>query len=375
MSYNFDNRHVVFILTNGFYPDIRTYKAAIYLLNRGMNVTVFCWDRKCTLPKLQKINGINVIRRHIRSEYGSGLKQIFAYIRFLVASKKYFKKNLYGFYHCVDLDSMIISLFIKKESGSNVVFDMREFYNSGTLKKISFIVNPVVKYLQKIARYVIYVNHLQTSDIKTDKIQKYVYLPNFPEIFKFNSNNNKPDIKLRIVYIGMVRRFKILQALVDECFQLKDDVDVIIHGTGVDEERIRKYTQDINYGNVTGYFDHEQIGLLYNNCDISFCVHMNDDENDRQAFPTKFYESINALCPVMVQEGTLMADFVLAHDIGICVDWAKKGSIYNAVLNIISDINILKKYQNNMAKIRDDYTWENVVKNLDIIYGSNYIMN
>ena len=33
------------LLTNGFDPDVRVYKEALYLVGRGFSVTVLCWDR------------------------------------------------------------------------------------------------------------------------------------------------------------------------------------------------------------------------------------------------------------------------------------------------------------------------------------------
>ena len=37
------------ILTNGFGPDVRVYKEAKYLVGRGFDVEILCWDRKMSI--------------------------------------------------------------------------------------------------------------------------------------------------------------------------------------------------------------------------------------------------------------------------------------------------------------------------------------
>ena len=39
-------KKVKMILTNGFGPDVRVYKEAKYLVSKGFDVEILCWDRE-----------------------------------------------------------------------------------------------------------------------------------------------------------------------------------------------------------------------------------------------------------------------------------------------------------------------------------------
>ena len=362
------NQRVIMLLTNGFAPDLRVYKEAVYLVKKGFAVTVFCWDRTASLPVIDEIDSIEIKRCPIPSIYGTGFHQLSAFFKFLLACRQYMRSVSCDYLHCTNLDAMLISLFCKKSPACQLVFDMREFFDNDTLAKYPFFVKRIAGYLCARAKYVLYVNPLQIAHVNLHKREKYIYLPNYSEREKFNPIVHIQNEKIRVAYIGVVRHFQILKTLLDECSTLRDEVDVLIHGNGIDAERLRAYSEEIRYGLVTGMFDHQNVGALYANCDVAFCVYREDDANEQRAYPTKLFEAISARCPIIMQKGTLAAQFVHEHGIGFCVDWKEQGSIRAAIQKSVDNPELLTSMRAQMDIIRAQYVWEDVVPNMDLIF-------
>jgi len=364
---------VLMLLTNGFEPDVRIYKQAIHFVRRGCSVTIFCWDRSGDLPMRETIDGINVYRCQIASEYGTGFRQLPAFFRFMVTCINYVNTNSWDILHCSDMDTMLIAFFRRQAQRGIWIFDMHEFYDSGTLSMLRFVVNPLVKFLCNKAAYVIYLNELQLAYATKRTLARFIYLPNYPELSKFASIKQQLDNKLRISYIGAVRQYSVLEILLRECYSFKDDVDVNIHGNGVDAHAVRELTIKMEFGTSTGKFTHDDIGRLYANTDLLFCVYDYNDRNARRAYATKLYEAIVACCPVIVQSGTVMADFVREHNIGFCVNTNIPGEITQIVSDCLQDSGILPKLRGNIDRINHNFAWENVVSNLDVVFQKHLI--
>ena len=134
---------VIMILTNGFAPDLRVYKEAQYITNKGYEVEILCWDRESIFKDkpTEQYGNIKIKRFFVDSKYGSGLKQIFKLLKFKKECKKHLKEENINcdYIHCHDLDGMLVGYLLHKKN-SKLIFDMHEFYNSGSYAKIFFVV-------------------------------------------------------------------------------------------------------------------------------------------------------------------------------------------------------------------------------------------
>jgi len=356
------------LLTNGFEPDMRVYKQALHMTGKGLSVTVFCWDRQSRLPEEESIDGIQVRRCKIPAVYGTGFRQLPAFFHFLWVCMRYVSITKWDYLHCSDLDAMLIAFFCKKARIRKWIFDMHEFYDSGTLSKFKWLVNPLVTFLCSKATYVIFLNHLQLVYAKKCDRLKFIYLPNYPQWTKFANIRQTNHPKIRIAYIGVVRQFEALKVLLNECHPLSRHVEINIHGLGIATQALAELTAKIGFGTVTGQFDYENVGSLYANADVIFCMYDYDDHNASRAYATKLYEAIVARCPVIVQKGTVMADFVSKHNIGFCVDLRTPGSIAEEIYKCATDKSIIPRLVKNAEKIRHRFVWEKIVTNLDVIF-------
>lgn len=362
-------KKVKMILTNPFRPDLRVFKEAQYLVENGFDVEILCWDRKGVFKnsEYEKIDGIKVKRFYPFSTPGSGLKQIGPYMKFLNECRKYLKNKEYDYIHCHDLDGVIIGAIIKK-SKTSLIFDMHEFYEVKVKrKKFKLFVKFTVDILQNISNHIIYVNKAQIERISNRNKNKLIYLPNYPEFNHYLNSEKVLSNKLRISYIGTVRQYEQLKNLMEACKEM-EDVIISIHGEGVHKEKLKSIEKNYANTKVYGSYHFKDSPKLYSECDILYAVYPMNNYQNQIAEPIKFFEAIVTKTPIITNEGKDIGEFIIKNNIGFTVNANDVESVRNLIKKILSSRKVLVEQQENLKKIQFDYSWEEVVSNLNGIY-------
>lgn len=363
-------KKVIMIVTNRYDPDIRVHKEAQYLKSRGFDVEILCWDRENQYSDkaIDEIDGIKIKRFFPYAKCGTGIKQIKAYIRFIIELNTYLKDTNYDYLHCHDLDGIIAGYFGKLKK-SKLIFDMHEFYEmQGEKLKYKWIIKVMVNYLQNKSDAIIYVNEMQVKELKNKLKLKSIYLPNYPNIIDYLGIKKNENLTLNISYIGVVRQFNELKNLMEACNGL-EDVFISIHGDGGAYNKLNSIKE--NYSNIemTGRYNPKESSKIYSDTDISYIVYSKHNPQHMIGYPVKFFEAIITKTPIIVAKGSVLEDFVREHDIGFVVD----GESVEEIKYLVSNINVnrqgLKEKIKNIEKIQFNYSWEEVVKNLDKIYN------
>ncbi len=364
---------VIMILTNGFAPDLRVYKEAQYITSKGYEVEILCWDREAMFKEkpIEKYGNIKITRFFIESKYGSGLKQIFKLLKFKKECKKYLNKEKvnYDYIHCHDLDGMFVGYLIHKKN-DKLVFDMHEFYNSGSYAKIFFIVKRMLNFLQNKSYKIIHVNDKQIENISEKNRKKLIYLPNYPEEAKFEKVEHIPDTQLRVMYAGYVRHLLPMNNLVKTGKKLKN-IKIDIHGSGEIVNELKTLAEGSENITLTGAYTHDEISNFYANADLVYIVYNKGNTNDETALPTKFFESIISGVPVIVSKDSLLEKTVKEYDIGFSVDGTSEKDVERLLFEIQNNREMLEQKRKNIEQIKNKFIWEDVVKNLDQIYKLN----
>ena len=353
-----DKKNIYMILTNGFDPDVRVYKEAKYLVEKGFNVTILCWDRKGDYVEKQNdsIDGVKLKRFHIPSIPGSGMKQLIPFFKYIKAVKKFLKIQKFEYLYCHDFDGMLTGYIATLFKNIKYVFDMHEIYS----KKYKFL----VKYFIKKSNRIIYVNDEQLYFLNLEKNDKYIYLPNYPEEVNYLPIEKEKQEKTRINYIGFLRDYDSLKTLMN-IGENNFNIEIGLYGIGTYHTKLY---EENHYENVKlyGKFDGvNEVSKIYRNTDILYCVYNPEIYNWKTAYPIKLYESIITKTPIIVSNDTKAGEFVKKNKIGEVVDFGNIDSLNKAIKNIEKQY---KKYTENLEKIRDAYKWEYVVKNLDEIF-------
>lgn len=356
---------IFMILTNGFDPDVRVFKEAKFLISLDYDVEILCWDRKCDYIEKPKTNidGVNITRFCIKSLPASGMKQLNPYLKYIKSIKKYLKDKEYKYLYCHDFDGMLAGRLATLGKRKTYIFDMHEIYSS----RYKFLVKRFVKK----AKNVVYVNNEQLKYLGISENNKFIYLPNYPEESTFLPIEKDKKDNFRINYIGFLRDYDSLKTLM-EIAKDNSNINVGIYGTG---EFYDKLKEENKYSNVSlyGKFDGLKDGAkIYNNTDILYCEYNPNIYNWKIAYPIKFYEGIVTKTPIIVSKNTKVAEFVEKYKIGEIAEYSNLESLNIAVKRIIDNYS---EYVKNIEKIRDDYKWEKIVRNLEKVFNSKGIDN
>ena len=375
----------IMLLNNCFDPDVRVYKEAKYLVDKGIDVESICLDKKNKyLDKPEDIqDGIKIKRFFVRTKKATEfiekhkigkLVKPFIYlhwlIKFMRKVKQYLKTQEFSILHCHDITmAFCATIFIKDKK---IVFDMHEFYENYKSKIGNKIMHKLVSYTQDKSTWIVYVNDFQIKLIKDKNKKKLIEIPNYPEENFFENSNKTKSEKLRIAYIGVVRDYISLKKLID-C-KHGERVEINIYGTGSEYERLRKFAKTINKEEVLKgrYNGIEESKNIYANTDILYAVYDKNNINWKVSMPIKAFEAIITLTPIIATKGTNLGEFVEKNKIGFTISNNSVEELEELIKKLENNKEIVNEKMKTMKKIQYTYTWKSCIKNIDIIYKEGY---
>lgn len=351
-------KKIAMVLTNAFNPDIRVYKEARYFVEQGHEVTVYAWDKRCECKKYEEIDGIKVQRIQIKSITGGRAKQIIPSIKFMNQLKKILNKATYDILYCHDLDGAIAGYFANRRKNI-FVFDMHEVYDGYFYYDIPLLGKELFRKLIDYSNYIIYVNEEQIVEFSQMIKDKCIYLPNFPIKNMFEPIEKIKSDKFRINYIGGARDYISLDTLLS----LNNEyIEVCVYGYGTAYDRLKenKYANNARLaGKYNGITDS---GIIYQNTDILYCVYDSKVRNWQMAYPVKLFEAIVTRTPIIACKGTNLEKFVNKYGIGMAVEYGNREELLECIFKMKEKYS---SYIKNIKEIENDYSWENIVLNLN----------
>lgn len=368
------SKQIVEILTNGFDPDVRVYKEAVYLVSKGYKVTILCWDRdkRDDYPAEEIVDGIKIVRFRILSELGSGKKQIFAYLKFVRKCKQYLKCHEYDYLHCNDIDGQIAGCLIKKRK-KPIVFDMHEYYEDqgDDASKI------IIKFWRKLTIYLIkksiaalYENDLYLEKPYTKIHNKLYELKNYPSSNLITAKEKTPSDFFRIGYIGSLRGQIPEFTTLFEAVKGMEDVIVDVYGKGVDYLKLCELGEKYKNVRVHGKFNGTtELMELYSNVDVGFMGYRTWSTSREYDELVKFFENVFTGTPIILTGAyTKMANRVNACGYGITCDTLDVEQVRKCILRLKNDKEFWKQCHQNELQDAHLYDWDKAVKVLDNIY-------
>lgn len=361
------------LLTNSFFPDPRVYKEARYLISRGFEVTILCWYREddVTLPTVENVDGINIVRFHIVSKIGSGLKQIPAFFQYIKECRKYLHKHPCDYLHGNDLDGAITAL-IARNKKTPIVFDMHEFYEDvGSGHEIKRrLLRYATIFLIKKSNVAIRTNDLYLRKPYKSIQKKLVLLKNLPDRNLIKCLPKTESDVFRVGYHGAVRSQIPEFTTLFEAVKNINDVRVDIYGTGPDLLQLRdiatKYSNVFLHGRFDGA---RQLSELYANTDVEFAGYRPNSDTREEQEVVKFFECILTGTPIILTNAyTKMRNEINKYGFGLTCDTRNIDVVRNCILKIKNDLDFRKKCSDAEIEQSYKYDWNVAVKVLDKVY-------
>lgn len=361
---------IIMISTHGLDIDPRIYNESITLIAAGHQIEVLSWDRenRNNGSEYTQIDEIKVRRFYVKSKYGTGFRQTFAYIKFIKEARKYLKDKIVDVIHGHDIDGVFIGTFLKKDI--KLVWDMRELYdgfNHGKIKSLIYNIFAWWCFLNIDGLITVIDYQLKRYKKKIKKVTICETILNTPEQKIFQGFNKRESDELRISYIGSVRQFNELKLLMDSGMNI-DGLKIQIHGSGAVFEKLISIIGNYNNVVITGQFNYKDTKYLYEDTDLLYVIYDKNIENQKYGIPIKGYEAIYTQTPVIAQDGSEFADFVKKHNIGFVIKGDEIDELKSIIIKIKANKDILRTKADNIKKIQNLYVWANQAEKLKFFY-------
>jgi glycosyltransferase involved in cell wall biosynthesis len=319
-------------------PDPRTMKAANWLREAGYKVKVIGWDRECSNPQKEVINGIEIERIAIPGHYGAGINNVF---RLLLFNIRLFFMLLFdtpNIIHACDLDTAFPALLVKKIKKTKMVYDIYDFYAES--RRIGPL-TPFIRYIEKVVA--------RSSDLvilaHEERIQQLEPLPSETKARTIVIYNTPEDTKVEkkkepflscpfFSYVGILTPDRALSVII-EVFMKIEKVGLVLGGFGPLEKDIEQKMLPRNNMMFLGRVDYHKALLVQGNSLAVIAMYDPSIPNNQYAAPNKLYEAMMLGKPIITSSHTLLSEIVSSEKIGYIIPYGDIASLYEVCNRII----------------------------------------
>ena len=315
-------------------PDPPVEKAARFLVKKGYEVKVVCWDRddnykiKTDYMPVEE-GGIEIVKFGIKGTFSGGIKKnLVPMIKFLQRLSKYMKENKDSFdiIHAFDLDTGLVANKYAKKYNKKFVYHILDFYAACRLKKSTFLYNAVKNVEFNVinnADATIVCSEKRIEQIEGSNPKKLLVIHNTPEKVDFNASKIEND-KMKIVYAGVFLYGRLIDELL-EIVEADEKMELHIAGFGEMEEKIASLSQKCERIHYYGKLPYNEVLKIESECDIMTVLYDPKIPNHNYAAPNKLYEALMLGKPFIMCKNTGWDEVVEKEKIGILIECGKEG--------------------------------------------------
>lgn len=355
------------VILIGFMPNPRIYKR-IELEKKTLNVHLICWDRGGSMLSYPHGEGYTAHVIKIKAG-GDPVRRFLPYQKFVAESMKLLKEIQPDLIHVQGLDMLKIACSYKKRCTKpvSIIYEVADLHRLLVDKQK----DPVRKLAQAYLRHEDkrLTNSYDLLVLTSEKYyelyfrnfvpqEKYLYMPNVPDLSAFRSYKKKPENEpFTVGYIGAVRYKKQMVNMVEA--GRASGVRLLIAGYEDEPQTIETMCKDDPQIDWIGRFDfNARAAELYGRCDVMYSVYNADMQNVRVALPNKLYEAVYCEMPLIVAKNTYLAQLVEQWGVGIAVDHREPSELIAAIEKLRSDSALRQSIADNCAKIKPEVDLE-----------------
>lgn len=368
----------------------RSYEFAKRFVESGHQVTIITGDiglkdkevpiKKGLIFSEYLIDGIKVIA--IKNKYSnrmSNFRRILSFITFLILSTVkgvFIKKHDIVFATSTPLTIGLTGSFVKFFRRIPFVFEVRDLWPEAPIQlgavKNKFLIALLKKMEKAIYKYSDHIVALSPGmvdgiiDVGISK-SKITMIPNSCDLELFNSEKNKTQYyrekynlkdKFVAIHPGSMGKANGLQYIVEAAGVLQDmgdnNVTILLTGDGFTKPMLEKDCKDKGIKNIifTGNISKSDMPELIANTDITITSFLNKPILATNS-PNKFFDSLAASKPVIVNSNGWTKDMVMDYDIGYFVSPEKPEDLATLLRNLGEDSSNLEKKGQNARKLAE----------------------
>ncbi|WP_409344185.1 glycosyltransferase family 4 protein [Paenibacillus sp. MBLB4367] len=366
-------KRVVFVAANPIDPDPRAEKQIITLKNNGFDVFALGWDRSTNKNVRGSIDNIVVYRKGIKSQFGSGVKNLIPLIKwqFIVLFFLIRNKKMYDIIHAANFDTVLPSIIVKFLFGKKVIYDIYDFYVESFLVPTKLI--RIIKWLDfwaiKNADAIILPIEYRKEQIAGSKYKKIEFIHNTPFNIDVFSHRVEEKSSLIITYVGILSEDRFLKEMVRI---VKKNQNFVLHlaGFGIEEKAIIKEIDNASNIYFYGKVDYIRSLELSAKADVLFCIYNPSIPNHKYSAPNKMYEAMMLGKPIIVAKGTGVDKIVENEEIGLVINYFDSIDVEKALIYLDNNKEERKSMAiNSKRAYLERYSWNVMEKRLLQLYS------
>lgn len=359
---------IVLIRATEVMPDPPVEKMANTLISHGHSVTILAWDRSNTYAERGSIKKLansetEIVHFGIPAKYSGGIKANFKGLllfQMRIIRWLFRHRREYDAVHAFDFDTGFASMICCKLLRKKLIYHVLDYYAEGHILP-GRLLNSIIEFFEirviNSANATVICTEKRKEQIRKASPRKLYVIHNTPDSVQQMDTSfqvNGCTGKLKLVYVGVLSRMRLLKETVEVVSKM-DDVEMHIGGFGEYEDWMQKAAEQ--YSNVFFYgkLQYSETLALEKQCDIMMAVYDPSIRNHKYAAPNKFYESIMLGKPIIMAYDTGHDDIITKNDIGILTEYSESG--------IRDAIYALEKRRNE---------WNDMGKRAMSLYNSNY---
>ena len=286
----------------------------------------------------------------------------------------YIRENNFEAIHCHDFDGLFIGYSINRHFKHKLVYDEHDlFYTYFSERKnvINRFLAHFIKFYESFMLKKVDVHIVVTPkmvELYKNKSSKMFLINNAPYKNQFRNIDKTHSNKLRIGFIGSVRYYDEMVAMINASQKYKDKIDIIISGKGIYLDELTAYASKYSNVKLTGGYNINEIEELYRNIDVTYAFY--PDYAAAISMPNKYFESIITETPIIANIKTEFGYEVNKNRIGYgLLGDNLEIEIHNVLQELLENENIKDVMIENMKSIKNECYWEANETYLDKIYN------
>ena len=279
----------------------------------------------------------------------------------------------YDVVHAFDFDTGFASMICCKLLCKKFIYHVLDYYVEGHILP-SRVLNSVIEFFEirviNSADATVICTEKRIEQIRKSSPKKLYIIHNTPDAVQQSAASfslKGCSEKVKIVYVGVLSRMRLLKESVEAVSKL-EDVEMHIGGFGEFEDWMREAADKYNNVFFYGKLQYSETLALEKQCDIMMAVYDTSIRNHKYAAPNKFYESIMLGKPIIMAFDTGYDDVITKNDIGILTEYTEAG-----ITNAIKALKARKGEWGAMGErainvYGTSYSWSIMKERIDLMY-------
>lgn len=355
--------------------DPNVLKIARVLAKNNFNLHLLIWDRT---GKLKDIYTDNISIHYCKIRAPSDQLSIVFFLpfwwlyEFLFLLKNADKNTVI---HACDLDTLWPAIFIKQLIRIDLNYSIYDFYADNLPKNTPQFFRNFTAFIEKTGlKYnhtTFLVDETRIQQIKDAKYRNIVYIYNTPEDISRDKNFQFRDDRKEMIffYAGVLHESRGLIQIIKAINQI-DRVKFVVAGTGPERYLFEKKEPDLSKNmQYLGWIPHHEVIKQTLNSDCIIALYDPDIPNNRYASPNKLFEAMMCRKPILVNEGSSMADIVRKENCGLVVPYGDVEAIKHAILTLKDPELCTQLGRNGRSAYEQKYSWKIMEERLLTAYS------